>query len=182
MVRPDNGTRRGISGSPAAVALAVACAAIPASGSPAETPQALRGTGRQAAQAPGAAAGAATEAAGAAAARAVLDRYCVTCHNDRLRTGGLSLDAGAVDTADPSRHADVWERVIVKLRTGAMPPPRATAPGRGDLRRGGGPPRSGHRPRRRGETGPPAVPARSIGSTAPSTATRFATCSRSIST
>ena len=128
MVRPDNGTRRGISGSPAAVALAVACAAIPASGFPAETPQALRGTGRQAAQAPGAAAGAATEAAGAAAARAVLDRYCVTCHNDRLRTGGLSLDAGAVDTADPSRHADVWERVIVKLRTGAMPPPGRPRP------------------------------------------------------
>ena len=115
MVRPDNGTRRGISGSPAAVALAVACAAIPASGFPAEAPQALR-------------AGAATEAAGAADARAVLDRYCVTCHNDRLRTGGLSLDAGAVDTADPSRHADVWEKVIAKLRTGAMPPPGRPRP------------------------------------------------------
>ena len=62
------------------------------------------------------------------APRAVLDRYCITCHNDRLRTGGLSLDAASVDAADPSRHADVWERVIGKLRTGAMPPPGRPRP------------------------------------------------------
>ena len=61
--------------------------------------------------------------------RAVLDRYCVTCHNDRLRTGGLTLDGAAVDAADPSRDADVWERVIAKLRTGAMPPPGRPRPG-----------------------------------------------------
>ena len=60
--------------------------------------------------------------------RAVLDRYCITCHNDRLRTGGLSLDGASVDAADPSRHADVWERVIQKLRTGAMPPPGRPRP------------------------------------------------------
>ena len=60
--------------------------------------------------------------------RAVVDRYCVTCHNDRLQTGGLSLAATSVDAADPSRHADVWERVIGKLRTGAMPPPGRPRP------------------------------------------------------
>ena len=65
---------------------------------------------------------------GAVTPRAVLDRYCVTCHSDRLRTGGLSLDAGAVDAADASRHADVWEKVITKLRTGAMPPPGRPRP------------------------------------------------------
>ena len=54
--------------------------------------------------------------------RAVFDRYCVTCHNDRLQTGGLTLDRTRVDADDPSRHPEVWERVIGKLRTGAMPP------------------------------------------------------------
>ena len=70
----------------------------------------------------------AAQEASAGSARAVLDRYCVACHNDRLRTGGLTLDAGVVDAADPSRDADVWERVIAKLRTGAMPPPGRPRP------------------------------------------------------
>ena len=64
----------------------------------------------------------------AVAPRAVLDRYCIACHNDRLRTGGLSLDAATVDAGDPTRHPDVWERVIAKLRTGAMPPPGRPRP------------------------------------------------------
>ena len=52
--------------------------------------------------------------------RALLDRYCVTCHNDRLRTADLALDAH-----DVTRVADapaVWETVARKLRAGAMPP------------------------------------------------------------
>ena len=52
--------------------------------------------------------------------RALVDRYCVTCHNDRLRTAGLSL--AQADTERPSASADVWEKAIRKLRTGAMPP------------------------------------------------------------
>ena len=70
----------------------------------------------------------AAQEAAAEAPRAVLDRYCVACHNDRLLTGGLSLEAAAVDAADPSRDAGVWERVIAKLRTGAMPPPGRPRP------------------------------------------------------
>jgi mono/diheme cytochrome c family protein len=62
----------------------------------------------------------ATAPADAAATRAMLDRYCVGCHNDRLQSGGLALDA--VDAGTPAGHADVWERVIQKLRTGSMPP------------------------------------------------------------
>ena len=56
----------------------------------------------------------------ATAPRAVFDKYCVTCHNQKLRTAGLSLDA--LDVANPSANAEVWERVIVKLRAGSMPP------------------------------------------------------------
>ena len=54
--------------------------------------------------------------------------YCVTWHNDRLKTGGLALDRP--DLADVAAHADVWEKVIRKVRTGMMPPagvPRPTA-------------------------------------------------------
>ncbi|MCY4074868.1 MAG: DUF1587 domain-containing protein, partial [Acidobacteria bacterium] len=126
MVRPHCGTRRRALGSSMAVALVMAAAAVPASPSPGETTPPHPVAGRQPAQPP-----AVQEPAGGAAAvtpRAVLDRYCIACHNDRLRTGGLSLDAGTVDAADPSRHADIWEKVIAKLRTGAMPPPGRPRP------------------------------------------------------
>ena len=52
--------------------------------------------------------------------RAVLDTYCVVCHNETMLTGGLALDA--LDVEDPSAAADRWEGVIRKLRTGTMPP------------------------------------------------------------
>ena len=52
--------------------------------------------------------------------RQLLDRYCVACHNDRLETGGLSLEA--VDVTDVAGDAALWEKVVAKLRAGAMPP------------------------------------------------------------
>jgi len=52
--------------------------------------------------------------------RAVLDRYCVTCHNRTLRTAGLQLDIADVD--HPVGNAAVWEKVLHKLRTRDMPP------------------------------------------------------------
>ena len=52
--------------------------------------------------------------------RTVLDRYCVGCHNERLRTGGLALDAA--DPHQVSRDPALWETVVGKLRTGMMPP------------------------------------------------------------
>jgi mono/diheme cytochrome c family protein len=64
--------------------------------------------------------------ANAAEHRAELDRYCVTCHNARLKTGGLALDN--VDLADVPAGAAVWERVIRKLRTIQMPPPGRPRP------------------------------------------------------
>jgi mono/diheme cytochrome c family protein len=52
--------------------------------------------------------------------RAVLDKYCVTCHNTRLKTAGLALDA--LDLAQVGEHAEVLEKIVRKIRTGAMPP------------------------------------------------------------
>jgi mono/diheme cytochrome c family protein len=52
--------------------------------------------------------------------QAVLAKYCITCHNQRAKTAGLALDT--LDLADVGNHADVWEKVVRKVRTGAMPP------------------------------------------------------------
>src|SRR5258705_3251190 len=52
--------------------------------------------------------------------RALLDKYCVTCHSEKLRTGGLTLQAA--DVTNPPADAQTWENVVLKLRVGAMPP------------------------------------------------------------
>jgi len=58
--------------------------------------------------------------------RALLDRYCVTCHNDRLKTANLSLQG--LDLTKVAERADLWEKVIRKLRAGVMPPPDVPRP------------------------------------------------------
>jgi mono/diheme cytochrome c family protein len=62
--------------------------------------------------------------------RQFIDRYCVTCHNDRLKTGGLSLDRA--DVSRPDAQPEVWEKVVRKLRTGVMPPPNMLQPPKAD--------------------------------------------------
>ena len=52
--------------------------------------------------------------------RAVIDKYCVACHNDRTKTGGLTLEKK--DLANLAGAADTWEKVVEKLRAGMMPP------------------------------------------------------------
>jgi len=52
--------------------------------------------------------------------RALLDKYCVTCHSDKLKTGGLSLQSA--DLAKAPENAQIWEKVIQKVRVEAMPP------------------------------------------------------------
>ena len=95
-------------------------------GQPAATPASTRvEAGQEEAAAP----------AGAAAHRALLDGYCVTCHNEsvvngegrpasplvgQLRAVGLTLDT--LDLADVGGHAGEWEKVVRKLRGGVMPP------------------------------------------------------------
>ncbi|HVQ12174.1 MAG TPA: DUF1592 domain-containing protein, partial [Vicinamibacterales bacterium] len=52
--------------------------------------------------------------------RATLDRYCITCHNDRVKAGGLVL--AGLDAARPAPDAATWEKVVRKLRGRMMPP------------------------------------------------------------
>jgi hypothetical protein len=57
---------------------------------------------------------------------AMLDRYCTECHNEAEVAGGLSLEQ--IDRANLQTHADVWEKVVRKLRGGLMPPPGGPRP------------------------------------------------------
>src|SRR5262252_6479493 len=58
--------------------------------------------------------------------RALLDQYCVTCHNDRAKTANLSLQQA--DLAAVGDHSELWEKVVRKLRAGVMPPPDVRRP------------------------------------------------------
>jgi hypothetical protein len=51
---------------------------------------------------------------------ALVQKYCLTCHSARLKTGGLSLEG--MNPAEAAAHTDVWEKVVMKLRGGMMPP------------------------------------------------------------
>ena len=62
--------------------------------------------------------------------RALLDRYCVACHNERRRTGGLALDT--LDVSRVGEAPGIWERVVLKLRGGMMPPAGRPRPGPAD--------------------------------------------------
>ena len=69
--------------------------------------------------------------ASAASARALLDRYCVTCHNDaQRRRGSIPISLQTVDMADVGANASVWENVVRKLRAGMMPPAGRPRPDR----------------------------------------------------
>ena len=57
---------------------------------------------------------------------AFVKQYCVTCHNDRMKAGTLTL--ATLDVNAVADHAEVWEKVVRKLRTGMMPPSGAPKP------------------------------------------------------
>lgn len=61
-----------------------------------------------------------------AAERALVDQYCVVCHNDKLRKANLSLQG--LDVTTVGDHPEIWEQVIRKLRAGMMPPPGMPRP------------------------------------------------------
>jgi hypothetical protein len=58
---------------------------------------------------------------------ALVEKYCVTCHNSRTKTGGVILEG--MNPADAAQHAELWEKVLVKLRGGMMPPQGMPRPG-----------------------------------------------------
>src|SRR5262249_53093335 len=60
-------------------------------------------------------------------------QYCQTCHNNRLKTGGLSLEG--MSPTDAAAHTDVWEKVVLKLRGGMMPPQGMPRPDQATLER-----------------------------------------------
>ena len=95
------------------IALVLACGSLHAASAQGTGPGAPQATGEPSARP-------VATAAAAAPSRALLDRYCVTCHNERLQTAGLTLDS--VDINQVSAHAEVLEKVVRKLRAGQMPP------------------------------------------------------------
>jgi hypothetical protein len=63
--------------------------------------------------------------------QALLNQYCIVCHNQKLKTGGLELDK--LDVRNVGPNAEEWEKVVRKLRTGMMPPAGARRPDRAVL-------------------------------------------------
>jgi mono/diheme cytochrome c family protein len=109
-----------ISGATVITVAAVAAAVLQATGAPSDTASWRVAVRARAAvrsplrQSPAAAVG------HAVATRAVLDRYCVTCHNQRVKTANLTLDT--TDAGDVGAQAEIWEKVVAKVRGGSMPP------------------------------------------------------------
>ena len=68
---------------------------------------------------------------GQTAPAAVLKTYCVTCHNDRAKTGGLTFEHA--DLIDIPKGALTWEKLIRKVRAGMMPPPGMPRPDKATL-------------------------------------------------
>jgi hypothetical protein len=70
-------------------------------------------------------------ASGVATQRALVDKYCVGCHNARVKSGGLVLES--LDFARLAEHREIAEKVALKLRSGMMPPLRAPRPDKATL-------------------------------------------------
>jgi hypothetical protein len=71
-----------------------------------------------------------TPRASADVERALLDQYCVPCHNSRTKTANLSLEG--LDLSTVGDHPELWEKVVRKLRAGVMPPPDVRRPSLAD--------------------------------------------------
>lgn len=89
--------------------------AVPVLALPNATAQAPQGSAAPAAEFP-------------VAARALIDQYCTGCHNDRVRAASLVLTSDKIDTAQVGANPDIWEKVVKKVGSGAMPKAGAPRP------------------------------------------------------
>src|SRR5688572_23467979 len=61
-------------------------------------------------------------------AQSLVQTYCVSCHSQRMKTGGLVLEG--LNAGDVKAHPEVWEKVVRKLGAGLMPPAGSPRPDR----------------------------------------------------
>ena len=88
--------------------------------------------------------------AGSSPDAALIKTYCATCHNDRTSSGELSLEHA--DLTDIPKHAELWEKVIRKVRAGMMPPAGMPRPDAATLEAFVSSSRNVHRSRRGGQS------------------------------
>ena len=75
-------------------------------------------------------------ALGPAAYQEMLNKYCITCHNEKAKIpAGAPLALDKANLKDPGADPDVWEKVVRKLGVGAMPPRNSPTPGTAELER-----------------------------------------------
>src|SRR5262245_50651937 len=71
---------------------------------------------------------------GPVAYQEMLNKYCITCHNEKAKIpAGAPLALEKANLKDPGADAAVWEKVVRKLGVGAMPPRNSPAPGAAEL-------------------------------------------------
>jgi hypothetical protein len=58
--------------------------------------------------------------------QALLQKYCLTCHNNKLRTAGLSVEG--LDPTSVAGKSEIFEKILLKVKTGQMPPPNLPRP------------------------------------------------------
>src|SRR5712664_3819134 len=68
----------------------------------------------------------------AAGRNGLLNQYCVTCHSQRVKSGGLALEG--IPAGDPSARPEIWEKVVRKLKAREMPPAGAPTPDEASLK------------------------------------------------
>ena len=64
--------------------------------------------------------------------RPILSKYCVGCHNEKLKTANINFEAYATE-AEAARQPEVWNKTLARLSTAKMPPPGLPAPQKAEV-------------------------------------------------